>query len=157
MFKAADRRLKVLRSHAVRAAALRTHEFASVARRRKVGVLVRLGALFAAAHLALVERVARRDRVLVGGHRHADFALLEQRTSHRLLGLLAARRRIYHLLRLEQQLVDSVLALNGCPTAHPMNIIRVHWHLLWIDELVDHGFASGGLGVRDKATVVRAL
>ena len=38
-----------------------------------------------------------------------------------------------------------------------MNIVRVHWHLLWIDELVDHGFAIGGLGVRDEATVVRTL
>ena len=80
------------------AAALRPHEFASVARRRKVGVLVRLGALFAAAHLALVERVARSYRVLVGWHRHADLALLKQRTSHGLLGLLAARWCIYHLL-----------------------------------------------------------
>ena len=82
------------------AAALRPHEFASVARRCKVGVLVRLRALFAAAHLALVERVARRYRVLVGRHRHTDLALLKQWTSHGLLGLLAARWCIYHLLRL---------------------------------------------------------
>ena len=123
------------------ATTLRSHKFTSMARRCKVSVLVRLGSLFASAHLSLVERVARRDRVLIGRHGHAHLALLEQWTSHGLFGLLATRRGIYHLLRLEQQLVDSVLALNRCPTTHPMHIVRIHGHLLWIDELVDHRLA----------------
>ena len=153
--RARARSRKLACSHAV--GALGPHELASVARGREVRVLVRLRALLAPAHLALVQRVARRDRVLICRHGHADFSFFKQRTSHRLLGLLSAGRRVDHLLRLEQQFVDSVLALDGRATAHSMHIIGVHGHLLWIDELVDHGLAVCGLGVRDEAAMVRAL
>lgn len=108
----------------------------------EVCVLVRLRSLLAAAHLSLVERVARSDSVLVGRHRH-DLALFEHRAPHRLLGLLAARRGVDHLLRLEKKLVDAGLAFDGRSTAHAMHVVRIDRHLLRIDELVDHRLAGG--------------
>ena len=71
------------------------------ARRGKVGVLLSLGTLFASTHLPLVERVAGSDGIFFGRHRHAYLALLQERTSHRLLSLFAGRWRVDHLLRLE--------------------------------------------------------
>ena len=135
-----------------------SHKLAAVAARRgKVGVLLSLGTLFASTHLTLVKRVACGDGIFFRRHGHAYLALLQEGTSHRLLGLLAGRWCVDHLLRLKQELVDSVLALDGRATAHSMHIIGVHGHLLWIDELVDHGLAVCGLGVRDEAAMVRAL
>ena len=135
-----------------------SHKLAAVAARRgKVGVLLSLGTLFASTHLTLVKRVAGGDGILFRRHGHAYLALLQEGTSHRLLGLLAGRWCVYHLLRLKQELVDSVLALNGCTTAHPMDVVRIHRHLLGIYELVDHGLAVGGLGVGDETSMVRSL
>ena len=56
--------------------ALRAHELSlGVTWGAEVGVLVRLRALLAAAHLSLVKRVTGGDGVLVGRHGH-DFTLL---------------------------------------------------------------------------------
>ena len=135
-----------------------SHKLAAVAARRgKVGVLLSLGTLFASTHLTLVKRVAGGDGILFRRHGHAYLAFLQEGTPHGLLGLFTGRWRVDHLLRLKQELVDSVLALNRCTTAHPMNVVRIHRHLLGIYELVDHGLAVGGLGVGDKASVVRSL
>lgn len=127
-------------SHAL---SLRAHELPSVpARRTEVRVLVRLRALLAPAHLALVESVAGGDGVLVGRHRD-DLALLEHGAPHRLLRLLATRRRVDHLLRLQQQLVHR-----RAP-AHPVHVVRVYRHLLRVDELVDERLAIRRRSVRD--------
>lgn len=140
-----------LLSHAV---ALGSHELSAVARSCEVGVLVSLGPFFASTHLALVKRVTRCNRVLVRRHGHAHLALFEQRTPHRLLCLLAARWRVDHLLRLEQQLVDSVLAFDGRPATHPVHVVRVHRHLLRVYELVHHWFAVGRLRVGHQTAMV---
>ena len=135
-----------------------SHKLAAVAARRgKVGVLLSLGALFASTHLTLVKRVAGGDGILFRRHGHAYLALFQEGTPHGLLGLFSGRWRVDHLLRLKQELVDSILALNRCTTAHPMDVVRIHRHLLGIYELVDHGLAVRGLGVGDEASVVRSL
>ena len=131
-----------------------SHKFAAVARSRKVGILVRLRALFTAAHLPLVEGVARSDGVLISGHSHAHFLLVEQWAPHCLLSLLAGRRCVDHLLRLKQELVDSACAVNRGPATHPVHVVRLDWHLLRVDELIDHGLARGWL---TKPAVIRPL
>ena len=129
-----------LLSHAV---ALGSHELSAVARSCEVGVLVSLGPFFASTHLALVKRVTRCNRVLVRRHGHAHLALLEQRTPHRLLCLLAAWRRVDHLLRLEQKFIDTLLPVDWGTTAHAMHVVRIHiWHLGRINELIDYLLAS---------------
>lgn len=55
---------------------LGSHEFSTVARRCEVGVLVSLGPLFASAHLALVQRVAGCDCILIRRHGDTHLALL---------------------------------------------------------------------------------
>jgi len=135
-----------------------SHKLAAVAARcGKVGVLLSLGTLFASTHLPLVKRVAGGDGILLRRHGHAYLALLQEGTPHRLLSLFAGRWCVDHLLRLEQELVHSVLALDWCTTAHPMDVVRIHRHFLGVYELIDHGFAVGGLRVRDKASVVGSL
>ena len=141
-------------SHAV---ALGSSEVSSVARGREVSVLMGLRALLAPSHLALVEGVACRDSVLVRRHRHPDLTFLEEGTAHCLLSLLSGGRGVDHLLRLKKELVDSVLALDGCPAAHAVDVVGVHRHLLGVDELVDHWLAVGLLGVGHEASVVRPL
>jgi len=116
---------------------LRAHELACVARRTEVCVLERLRALLAPAHLTLVQSVASCDRVLISRHSY-DFAFFEHGAAHSLLGLLAAGRRIDHLLRLEEKLVHRR------PTAHPMHIVRIDRHFLRVDELIDQGLAVSG-------------
>lgn len=148
----------VVGSHAV---ALGSHKFATLRRRRKVGVLVRLATLFTPAHLALVEGVARSDGVFVGGHSDTGLALLEHRAAHRLLRLLPRRWCIDHLLRLKEELVHATLlvahALDGCSARHPVHIVGVHRHLLGVDELVHHRLGASLLGMAGQPTMVRTL
>ncbi len=118
---------------------------------------MRLRSLLASAHLSLIKSIVRGDGVLVSWHSDAHLALLEQWASHRLLGLLSRWWRVDHLLRFQEQLIDSILAFDGCPTAHAMDIVGLNGHFLGVDEFVDHGFAVGRRRVRHETAVVRTL
>ena len=123
----------------------------------EVGVLMGLRSLFAASHLALVKGVAGSDGVLVGRHGDPDFAFFKKWTAHGLFRFLSRGWSIDHLLGLEQKLIDSVLALDRGSTTHPVHIVGVHGHLLWVDKLVYHWLAIRRLGLRYEATMIGAL
>lgn len=124
------------------------HSFESSLLSFSVSVYVPHDLGLARVHLSLVVRVvAGQNWVLFGRHRHADLLLVNQRASHRLLGLLSRRRSIDHLLWLKQELVHS-RTVNWASSTDAMDIVGCHWHLLGIYELAHDVFVCHALAAR---------